>query len=295
MALEYQSKTGLEQISPIIDEYVVWYGRTVRAYLEQRPMEEDAPPIFSEWLADAGLPRETSQRAKNIYDGMIGAARDFAMGYSFQSEPPLKQYNEFSKHYEEFIQFMHRLEIDLASENSGFDKKTGLRSARLLHEDMKRELERRSRRGNPLAIALIKMNETGDLSGEGGNAEALSNVVCGLSSRIKSCLRSFDDAYYLGEEFFLLSLKHADMLGAQAAIRRLNAELERSPVLHPIIPRTEISVSSVLHEPEPGDSVDALITHMKKDLDGLREKGAVIQYNDLSPLQRFIHSTENKK
>ena len=57
----------------------------------------------------------------------------------------------------------------------------------------------------------------------------------------------------------------------------------------------EVSVSSVLCEPTPGDSVDQLLANMKKDLLGIDEKGAVLQYNEMSPIQRYMLSMEKGK
>ncbi|MFA5592233.1 MAG: diguanylate cyclase [Micavibrio sp.] len=290
MALEYKSKIGLEAVTPIIDEYVVWHGKLVASYLEERPMLEPPPLVFSEWMVSAKLPDDIADRARSMHGGMVGAAKAFAEKYTWRFEPPFAEYAEFAHHYEEFIQFMHRLEIDMANENSGFDKNTGLRSVKLMHEDIKREMDRLSRRGNPFSIALVRIDDfKEEWRANPGHCEAM---IRDLSARIQESLRSFDDAYYMGGEYYLLALKHADMLGAQAAIRRLTAIMAEKPVHSPDDPAQAISVSTVLHEPEVGDEVDPLLANMKKDLADTKEKAAVLQYNDISPLQRYIHSTE---
>ncbi len=293
MALEYKSKIGLDVIMPVLDEYVVWYGKIVKTYFEGRPEMENPPMVFDRWLADAGLPDNTADKVRRIHQGMVDAAKSFITKYASRENPPLSEYNELSRHYEEFIQVMRRLELDLATENSGFDERTGLRSAKLMAEDVSRELERRARRGNPFSLALLKINNYKEEWHN--NEDALRAMILKIAEQIKECLRSFDDAYYLGDEYFLLSLKHADLLGSQSALMRLNSLISAAHIPAPDDPIEEISASTVLSEPMPGDSLDDLLKNMKRDLAGIDEKGTVLQYNDLSPIQRYIHSIEKGK
>jgi PleD family two-component response regulator len=269
----------------------------MKSYFAGEAFSGEAPPVFSEWLSKAraenNIDELTSERVKRIHNGMIQAANDFAMKYTSRENPPLKEYDELNRHYEEFIQIMRRLELDHATENSGFDEKTGLRSAKLLKSDLARELERRARRGNPLSLALVKINGFNDEWSK--DEEALRLIIRRLSDKIKECLRSFDDAYYIGGEYFLLALKHADMLGSQAAANRLNQGITAAHIARPDDPLEEISVSTVVSEPTPGDDFDTLLANMKKDLEGIDAKGTVVQYSDLSPLQRYIHSIDQKK
>jgi len=293
MALDYTPKTGLDAVMPILDEYVVWYGKLVRAYLEEKPLKEAPPLVFAEWMATAELPENIADRARRIHQGMVQAARSFAMKYTSRTEPPLAEYNELSRYYEEFIHFMHRLEVDLANENSGFDKRTGLRSIKLMQEDIAREMERRARRGNPFSIAIIKINHFKDEWRS--NPQKCLTMIRGVSDRIKESLRSFDDAYYMGDEYFVLSLKHADTVGAQAALNRLNNGLSKTPVFSPDNPNEEMSLTSVFYEPAEGDKLDNLLVNLKNDLGNVTEKAAVIQYNDVSPLKRYLHSIDGDK
>jgi diguanylate cyclase len=297
MALEYKSQIGLDAIMPVLDEYVVWYGKLMKAYFEGVPAKESAPVVFTEWLlkAEAGnnIDDLMAERLKRIHEGMVQAAVLFAAKFASRENPPLREYDELSRHYEEFIQMMRRLELDHATENSGFDDKTGLRSIKLMKEDISREMERRARRGNPFSLAVVKINNFKEEWRK--NEEGTRVMIRKISDKIKESLRSFDDAYYLGNEYFLLSLKHADMLGSQAAVSRLNQGITSAHIPMLDDPIAEISVSTVVSEPTQGDSLDGLLTNMKKDLEGIDTKGTVLQYNDVSPLQRYLHSIGKDK
>ena len=292
MVLEYKSQIGLDAIMPVLDEYVVWYGKIIKSFFEGKPTREVPPPVFDHWLSNSELSESITGRAQRVHLAMTDAAKLFITKYASRDNPPLAEYNEFSRRYEEFIQFMHRLELDHATENSGYDEKTGLRSAKLMQGDVARELERRARRGHPFSLAMVKINNFKD---EWRNHKNLPDTILKISDQLKECLRSFDDAYYLGDEYFLLSLKHADIVGSQAALSRLNSLITQAHIPAPDDPLEEVSVSSVLSEPIPGDSLDDLLNNMKKDLSGIDAKGTVLQYNDLSPIQRYINSIEKGK
>lgn len=297
MVLESKSVLGLEAIMPVLDEYVVWYGKLVKSYFEGRAVADPAPAVFSEWLTKAIVEKSVNgslaDKIQGVHAEMVNSAKAFALKAAIKSTgpAPLKEYDELSRHYEEFIQFMRRLEKDRATENSGFDDLTGLRSVRLMNADLMRELERRSRQGNPFSLALLKINNFKDEWRQ--DKEICRPMVRHLSQEINECLRSFDDAYYIGEEYFLLSLKHADIHGSQAAMTRLNMDILAADIQDPN--GEPVTVSSVLSEPTPGDSPDTLLANMKKDLEGIETKGTIVQYHEMSPIQRYIHSMTKGK
>ena len=282
---------------PVLDEYIVWYGRLVRSYFEAKPADEKPPVVFNEWLqkaqAEGNISNSHAERILRVHADMWAAAVEFMNKFAARENPPLKQYNELSRHYEEFIQMMRRLERDEAVENSGFDERTGLRSVKLLKDDISREMERRARRGNPFTLALVKIN--GFKEEWRDDEEAFYFMVRQISEQIKEVLRAFDDAYFLGGEYFLLCLKHADLLGSQAAIARLNMSINSIDIAPPDSPKDQISVSTVVSEPTQGDNLESMLENMKKDLIGIDSKGTVVQYNDISPLQRYIHSMGKDK
>ena len=297
MPLEYKSQIGLDAIMPVLDEYVVWYGKIIKSYFEGIAHAGSPPTVFHEWLEKAksedNISANMAERVTRIHQDMLDAATEFTSKYASRENPPLKEYAELNRHYEEFIQMMRRLEMDHAVENSGFDEKTGLRSVKLLSDDVSREMERRARRGNPFSLALVKINNFHEDWRK--DEDVFYGMIRKVSDQIKECLRSFDDAYYLGGEYFILSLKHADMLGSQAAIARLNQSINSTHIAPPDDPLHEISVSTVVSEPTAGDNLETMLENMKKDLVGIDSKGTVVQFNDISPLQRYIHSIGKDK
>lgn len=294
MALDYASKLGVDILALVIDDYVAWQGNVIRACLEKSVLKASPPPIFEKWIETADLAPEVANRVREMNAGMIAAAKAYNEKSIAGESSQIALFNDFSGYYEEFIQQLHRLEIDTAVENSGYDTKTGLRTAKLMKDDINRELERLSRRGNPFSIVLAKISNFEEEWRK--NPDIIKDMIFNISDRIRESLRTFDEAYYLGDEYFLLCLKHADTVGGQSAMRRFNEIMKAKPV--PIIGKEgddDVFITAVLHEPEPGDDVDKLLVLMKNDLDTVQEKGVVLQYHDMSPLQRYIQSTEKAK
>jgi diguanylate cyclase len=293
MAREYKSSLALEAIMPVLDDYVVWYGKLMGAYFEGRPLK-DAPPVsFTDWLLKANLSKNVMDRALRLHSGLRDSAKAFIFKYGMKDGLPLKEYNELSHHYEEFIHFIRRLELDHVKETSGYDERTGLRAVQMMHDDIAQEMERLSRRGHPFCLALIKINNYQE--GWRDNLDLTAPMVRRIADVARDSLRSFDDAYYLGEEYFLLCLKHSDMPGTQAAMTRLSSMIDHAHIPHPGDPLAEISISSVVFEPMQGHDIDEVIGNMKKDLEGINAKGTVVYFRELSPLQRYMQQMDKTK
>lgn len=296
MALEYKSNTGLEPVGPVLDELVIWYGQVMRAYFERRASLPPFPGILQEWLDKALLNGTISEslslRAGKQRDDLSEAAGKFIAKVGLKDVMPSGEFNEITRHYEEYVQFLRFIERDQALENSGIDEKTGLRSVKVMRDDITREMDRRSRRGNPFALALLKINHFSPAWS--AEDELFTKTIRKIADQMRLSLRTFDDAYYLGDEYFLLSLKHADKLGSQAAVGRLISSVNEGKVMRPDKPEEQISVSIVVAEPSPGDKLDDMLAHMKKDLEGVDSKSTVLQYNDISPLQRYLHTIKTE-
>lgn len=296
MALEYKSNIGIETIIPILDEHVVWYGQMMRVYFERSKNVPAIPAVFEEWISDAEKDKSIADfialRLRRLHGDMVKAGTMFIAKAMMWDQNPLKEFNEFTRHYEEFIQFMRRIEREQTLENSGIDEKTGLRSLKVMKDDIAREMQRRSRRGNPFALALVKITNFDDEWMK--EEEPFMLTIRKVSDQIRYTLRSFDDAYYLGGPYFLVSLKHADKVGSQAASTRLTTGIHSAHIQVPQQPGQEVTSIALVAEPVEGDDIDAMISNMKTDLEGVDIKGTVLQFNDISPLQRFVSTIGDK-
>ncbi len=280
---------------PVLDEYTAWYSRLVEQHLEGKSAKIALPSIFGDWLRRAEANRtvrmDIAQRLQEVHEEMSIAAGRFLESADDEKRNPTKEFKEFTRHYAQFVQIMRQLELDQAIESCGYDEKTGLRHPKFMADDVAREMERRARQGNPFALAVVKIN---NYQQSWIKDEVAHEIMVKLvADQIRDCLRSFDDAYYMGGEYFLLSLKQTDVIGSKSAVYRLNSGITNAHIKTPG-EEGDISVSTVVCEPTPGDSLSELIVNMKNDLSGIDGKGTIVQFNDVSPLQRYLHSMMKK-
>ena len=287
MALEYETHTKFEALAPILEDYANWFGGIAlcTGYLgEAGDAGTIATPVsFAAWLenieAGGDFSADVIDGITKIHDDMMLAGAGVLEQLKQNKKPHLQDFIEFQNLYSAFLSRIRRMEKDSALEGSGLDEATGLRSVDVLEADLKKEMERLSRQGNPFSLVLTRIDR---FAGQKDQEAALKIAV----ASIKRCMRSFDDAYYLGLGQFLVCLKHADIIGAQAATNRLQQSLREDKTN-----TDKMTMSYCMAEPIPDDKITPLVENMRQDLiDHLNESDAVLKFIEMSPLERFVNS-----
>tara|TARA_R110001592_G_scaffold16881_10_gene71652 strand:- start:14294 stop:15208 length:915 start_codon:yes stop_codon:yes gene_type:complete len=300
MPLEYKKNEGWEELLPVLEEHGQWFHDLIEFLFYSQ--EDDVvtginkPTSFAQWVVYVN---ESNQTQPEIVEKLTALHADLfetsdvllASVKKNNAKPSHKDFKNFVTIYEEFMVYVRRLEKDFMKEGSGYDSFTGLRSAKMLKHDVKRELERLARQGKNFCIAMGRIDNFDFIRNNAPQSEVDGYVklVAGL---IKLSIRSFDDAYYLGGDEFILCLKQADLAGGIAALERLRRELERQNiVLEPNAGEQKpLSMSCCIAEPVESDDVDDLLNNLKADLQNTEEEktDTVLRYRELSPLQRFV-------
>lgn len=289
MALEYQSAMKFEKLAPVLEEYADWFGSI--SLCVAYPEEEQSinlvvtPVSFSAWLEDSQKEEEITpiiaEEINKIHEDMTRAGTALLNDLKSGTKPAHSNFVEFKNLYTSFLTRMRRLEKDNALDGSGLDEETGLRSAKTIEDDLKKEMDRLSRQGNPFSLVATSINFFAAAPDQ--NA-ALKIAV----ENVKRCVRSFDDAYYLGNGNFLLSLKHADIIGAQACVNRLQQYLREDENNS-----GKMTMSYCMAEPVPGDNAKTLIANMLQDLsDHMNEADVTLKFLEMSELERFVNKME---
>lgn len=285
MALEYKAHTKFEALAPILEEYAVWFGDIALsvAYLGEGGSEApliSVPHSFKAWL---DTPETQESLGSFILNDMSKAHQDLVRvggmlitSLKDNKKPSRKDFEGFKNLYNAFLMRLRRVEKDSAQEGSGIDPDTGLRAVAVMQDDLKEEMERLGRHGSPFSIVISKVDR---FAGQRDQPKAIAMVV----QNIKKCMRSFDDAYYMGQGEFLLSLKHADKIGGKAAINRLQALLEDDEGYE-----QSVTMSYSLSEPVVGDTISDLLTNMRQDLiDHMNEANIILELTEVSALERY--------
>jgi GGDEF domain-containing protein len=287
MALEYDSHSKFEALAPVLEDYANWFGGIAlcTAYLGEagNPETIATPQSFQAWVESARQSEDFSsdiiESITKIHDDMLRTGSGILDHLKENKKPHLQDFVEFQNLYSSFLSRIRRMEKDSALEGSGIDETTGLRSVDVLESDMKKEMERLSRQGNPFSLVLTRIDR---FAGYQEQDKALKIAV----ANIKQCMRSFDDAYYLGLGQFLISLKHADIIGAQAAVNRLQQLLKGDE--NNI---EKLTMSYCMAEPISDDKIAPLVENMRQDLnEHLNDEDAVLKFIEMSPLERYVNS-----
>ncbi len=301
MSLEYEVESRLRALAPILDEHAEWFGRVMRhVFYPEASGEDDLQDIskgFKEWASDSGaefIDPEQLGRLESLHDELHKAAEKLleASGKS-GDKPDVKLMDAFVDLYDDFVMHIRRIEKDCFLADSGLDELTGLRSKQVMKKDLNREMERRARRGKPFVIILARMDLRDEILLSEGEEYFITKIK-EAAEAVKKCIRSYDDAYRLDNAEFLLSLKHSDMAGGLSAVSRLRNILDEM-MLEIEIDGTKkpMSLSYCLGEPMPGDDITELLAQLSNDLDENKDElDAIVQYHEVSPLQRYIEEID---
>lgn len=291
MALDYNSNNKFVALAPVLEDYAEWFANiaTLVAYHDEGAAKEvvTTPQSFQEWLSqaqkDESIQPVVIEMIIKTYEDMVQVGASVLAEVKSGRKPSQQVFKDFKNLYAAFLSRIRRLEMDNVIDGSGMDEETGLRHLKTIKADLKREMERLTRQGNPFSLVMCRIDK---FVGQDNQKAALE-----IASRsIKKCMRSFDDAYYLSNGHFLISLKHADIIGAQAAVGRLQQNLKEDESN-----RADkiMTMSYCIAEPVPGDVTDELLNNMQGDLtDHLNDTDAVLKFLEISNLERFVHSME---
>lgn len=297
MTLEHGTPQQItHDLLPVLEEAVQWYNTLSFAALF--PQEGGAANVtdavvgakivsFPLWLETAQEQQKTPASVlhdlQTLYDDLMEQAENIFSLLKDGKEIEFSGFKILNDLYTAFLLRLYRLEADKALDGQGVDLSTGLRSVEAIEGDLQRERERLSRQGNPFSLVVCR------LDGHNVDAQLQAKTMDIIARAIKACMRTFDDAYYLKGGQFLLSLKHADIIGAEAAVNRLRRMLAKDPENE----KGMITLSYCLCEPLPEDKPIKMIADMRDDLaNNAAAQDAVLKLLEMSELERFVQQSE---
>ncbi|MGB4057336.1 MAG: diguanylate cyclase, partial [Alphaproteobacteria bacterium] len=254
-----------------------------------------------DWLAQSqknGVIRpDILQRVKDLHKDLSERASGLLEDSSRRKLPPHQEdFKKLTVTFEEFVSYLRRIEKETGSNNADIDPLTGLRGKESMEKDVKREMDRLARQGKAFSLALIQIDQFDDIQKFLSQSEQ-DECIKAVANFVKKSMRSFDDAYRLDKGMFILSLKQTGTQGGVKALKRVKDELDSMKISYTIEGKNRLlSLSSCIGEPAPGEDIFSFITNLTKDIkayDG--GKGSVVEFYDLSPLQRFIRDNEKNR
>lgn len=285
MAIDTIKNSKFEKLAPVVEDCAQWFGQIAMAvaYPDQDTQVDKikSPTSFREWILEVSQDEEYDKNVvsdiSSVYNDMIDAGEDIVEGLRSRDKPELPNFENFIGFYNAFVSRLRWVEQDSVLSGSGICPETGFKSKEAIILDQKKEMERLKRQGTQFSMVMVRVDNF--------NAQTQSETLPLAVEAIKTCMRAFDDAYYLGEGYFLLSLKQTDLIGAEAATDRLEIILKEKN------PSGNMSMSYCMAEPVEDDEVKTLLDSMKKDLDGHSDQQNVsLKFVESSPLQQYVDS-----
>jgi diguanylate cyclase len=286
----------IKELEPVLDEYGAWFMQIMRRVFYPSITENktfNRPQTFFDWVqaAEQGqlIDPGTLLNIKVLHEDMSNLA-DKLINETLKTQkaPEYDAFDKLATFYEEFINALRRFETDYAVGDIEIDAVTGLRSSGMFYKDTRREMDRLARQGKSFSLALAKIDGFEQIK-QSANKQQLEETMKSLAGVIKKSLRSFDDAYRNEGDEFLLSLKQTTASGGLKALHRVRRSLTENPIMLELKGRKiQLSLSSCIGEPLPEDDIRALLVNMRKDMTKYAEPGMVIEYFEMSPLQRLI-------
>lgn len=294
MAIHYSLDTKLNILGEFLEEYTQWHTAVIKSLLLKGP-KPDAPEKMVSWVNALSL--------ENIdLDGRYAATAELlkqkhqvlvAMS-SVVNQDAEKQLDTFLSEYVVFMNEMQSFCQSVLLEQWGMDVLTGLKNKAVLHRELAVEMERLSREGFPFCLGLARIDNFDTISKSAG-AEEAETIIKEVSSLVLKSLRSYDEAFRVNRNHFIMCLKQSDLIGGQKGLERLRDLMEAAEIKTNIDGKEKlITLSCCVAAPLPGDDVDDLIDNLYVDLDKqIKDDGSVLAYQEMSPLERFM-KTEGK-
>ena len=305
MGLDYDTEALKADLFAVLEDHAEWFNKLSLNLFYPFDVRADQsivkPVSFAQWLVgvqkqDGVVQGDLLDKLSSLHSELFQASQRLQNHVTkTQAKPDYKDYASFVTLYEEFAANMRRLERDILADGNGYDCVTGLRLAKLYEKDVNRELDRLARQGRSFCLALVRVDYFADISANASGNEMVGYVRL-LADLVKLSLRSYDDAYYLGDGEYLLSLKQSDVSGGISALERLRKELERQGIMVNTGGASDVlmSMSCVIVEPVAGDKPQNLVQNLREDLNSKEhvKTDTVLKYHELSPLQKYVQGVD---
>ena len=295
MPLEYEQNERLKAIAPILDDVIHWYGTLALYMVEAAEPVQPRVQSFAYWIREAfedpGFADFNLQDLEEQYETVMELAQALVNG---DVEDCPRHFQKITDAYFELCSLLRWAELYSVSSDLGLDELTGLRNKNRLIKDYGREMERVARDGENFVILLASIDFF-DLLLEVRGKSIANEFLIRVAEMVKEVIRSFDDAYYMGDGEYMIILRQSDLGGSLAVSNRLQeaAREDGSLIIEDENP-VKLSVSSTIADPMPGDDLDAILDRMRAYLRESRDEASSIhEYRDMSPLELYVKSQEN--
>ncbi|HVY12326.1 MAG TPA: diguanylate cyclase [Alphaproteobacteria bacterium] len=269
-------------LGKVVDDHIAWLSQWHQAAFysgeerAQRANELKIPPSFLQWHerahhAMAGQ-APVLERLSQLHDQLHTSAKLVLLKSPPDEALPIEDYEKVLGRFDEFVTAVRRLERAFSEAAAGLDPLTGLRTRTGLQEDFNREMNRFKNAGTPFVAALCDIDHFKAVN-DGYGHETGDKVLVAVANALLRHIRTYDDAYRLGGEEFLLILKGLDASSAEPVLERLRAALSRTELKAPDGTPLHVTASFGFTMVKEGKSLDQHLAEADQALYRAKREG----------------------
>ncbi|WP_448189220.1 diguanylate cyclase [Azospirillum sp. sgz301742] len=281
-------------LGAVLDEHLRWIGQWHRAAFFHQGQGADrvsAPATFAAWCVAASKDDLAHQPAveklAKLHEQMHRHAKLVLLKAATGEPPNETDYDSVIGRFDDFVAQLRRVERAFGAAASGLDPLTGLRSRRGMQEALEREMNRFRRTGQPFCLALCDIDKFKGINDTYGH-DIGDRVLAATAAVISRGIRSFDEAFRMGGEEFLICLKETSLDEGFRVIDRLRIDLQGSPVPLPDGRTVAVTASFGLVEATLETPIDDIVVQSDRALYQAKNAGRnrVIRYGVDMPAAR---------
>lgn len=274
-----QNASPTQALGYVLDAHIAWIGQWHRAVfygLEDGHDLSAAPTAFAAWVVSARRSELAHQpvieKLVVLHEQMHRQAKILILKSAAGEAPNRDEYECVIGRFEAFCAQVRRVERAFGAAESGLDPLTGLRTRRGMNEALEREANRFQRSGQPFCLALCDIDKFKSVNDTYGH-DIGDRVLGAFAAVISRGIRSFDEAFRMGGEEFLVCLKETVVGEAYRVVERLRVDLMNTAI--PIGEGRELRITASfgLVQADPEASVEELIVRADKALYQAKNSG----------------------
>lgn len=279
-----------------IEALLDWRNRILKPFFFQgpppEPLDAQAPSTILMWckreFERGAIDKALSEPFFQTYDLLSRAAKKIIDNCGKKAPPEAQIYDDFEKQFKSFIDHIRILRRDSSDALMAVDPVTGLRTMASLRHDIKREQDRLDRKGDSYSLSHVGIDNMQDIE-QKLDVRGQDAVLAHVGQIFARTLRSFDDAYYMGNGEYMIVLKHIEFMDACAVIDRMRKELDATQAVLPNNEKFHVTASFGVAEALPREGIEAVLTNVKQALDEAKQNGGntVAEFHEVSMLERY--------
>lgn len=279
--MQTQAPDDAIDLATILDAHLGWIGDWHRAAFFGRPMPDRpaaTPEALQAWraaaLKDNHLVHQPAiERLVADLETLHRLAHLVLLRVRQNSRSPNSdEYDAVMGRFQDLMGRLRRVERAFAAAASALDPLTGLRTRRGLSEELAKELNRFRRTGTRFCLAIADIDRFKSVNDRFGH-DVGDRVLAAVAGGIERGIRSFDEAFRMGGEEFLICLKNTATDEGVQVLDRLRQDIAAIAVPLPDGGHLQVTASFGLAEAMPGVEIDELLIRADRALYQAKESG----------------------